>query len=50
MVLTSSQKNVIDQIMQVVMSKQSRGRRIFATEFLELVSKEDYPEYYDVRS
>lgn len=51
MALTTAQKTAIEEIVNVLVAYTGpgRGRRRFAEMFMDLVNKEDYPEYYEVR-
>jgi hypothetical protein len=49
--LTPAQKSSIEEIINVLLSATGpRSRRKLADLFVELVDKDDYPEYYEVSS
>lgn len=51
MAITAAQKTAIEEVLAAILAVSSgsgRGRRQLSGMFMDLVDKEDYPEYYDV--
>jgi len=48
MPLSAAQKTAIDEVITVITStKDKRGKRNLSDMFLEMVNKDDMPEYYE---
>lgn len=53
MTITPAQKTAIEEVIATILAVSAgsgRGRRQLSGMFMDLVEKEDYPEYYDVRN
>jgi chromatin structure-remodeling complex subunit RSC1/2 len=51
MAITPAQKTAIEEVIAAILAVSvgnGRGRRQLSGMFMNLVDKEDYPEYYDV--
>ena len=48
MALTEAQNNDVSAILNLLLTTTNQRKRRLCEIFLELVDKEDYPEYYEV--
>jgi hypothetical protein len=51
MPISPAHKTAIDQVINVItLTKAPRGKRILCEMFLDLVDREEHPEYYEVKA
>lgn len=49
MPITAAQKAAVEEVINVITStKAVRGKRMLSDMFMELVDREDWPQYYEV--